>query len=401
MKRVLIIVGTRPEAIKVAPIAMAMREGDAPLTPVLCLTGQHPEMAEDALAVFGITPDIRLNCVEPGGDLCQTAASVVRAVGKLIDEQQPGTVLVQGDTLSAYAGGLAAVLRRVPLAHVEAGLRSGCENDPFPEEIARKQLSHLARWNFAPTRQAVRNLRAEGIPADRIVQVGNTVIDALRLVRASVTPSQDLARPLILVTVHRRENWGEPLRRVCRAIRELSRRNVSWRFAFSVHPNPSVGRQVRDELQDCDAVELLDCPRYDAWVERLVRCRLILTDSGGIQEEACALGRPTLVLRQTTERPEAVQAGTALVIGADDRNIVDHTERIMHDQSLYQKMSQPNDMYGDGFASQRIVEALVRDLPTDRSPATPALAGLTAYRTGSRQSAARSHPASRQWTRSK
>lgn len=369
MRRVLIIVGTRPEAIKVAPIVLAMRESDAELTPVLCLTGQHPDMAEDALAVFGVGPDIRLECVQPGGDLCRTAASVVSEVGKLIDDQQPDAVLVQGDTLSAYAGGLAAALRRVPLAHVEAGLRSGCEHDPFPEEIARKQLSHLARWNFAPTPDAVRNLRIEGIRAERISQVGNTVIDALRIVRAKLAVGQDADRPLLVVTVHRRENWGEPLERVCRAVRELAARNADWRFAFSVHPNPSVSRQVRDGLCGCDAVELLDCPRYDEWVKRLVRSRMILTDSGGIQEEGCALGRPILVLRETTERPEAVEAGTALVIGTDDRAIVDHAEGIMSDSRLYARMARPNEVYGDGFASGRIVDALARDLKAVVFPA--------------------------------
>jgi UDP-N-acetylglucosamine 2-epimerase (non-hydrolysing) len=231
-------------------------------------------------------------------------------------------------------------------------------HDPFPEEIARRQLGGLATWHFAPTDAAVRNLLAEGTPSRSIHHVGNTVIDAMRIVRSGMpTAPMDNART-VLVTAHRRENWGAPLIRICVAIRRLAERNPDWRFVFSVHPNPALQAVVARELGMCAAVERLDSPPYNEWVEQLVRCDLILTDSGGIQEEACALGRPTLVLRETTERPEAVEAGTALIVGTQAADIIEHAERILGNAGIYARMAQPSAVFGDGHASERIVDIL-------------------------------------------
>lgn len=361
-RQVLVIVGTRPEAIKLAPVVLALRAADGGLSPVVCLTGQHPRLAAEALGAFGLGADFVLDCVPPGGDLCTTAAGVVSAIGKLLASRPFAAVIVQGDTLSAMSGGLAACLRRVPVAHVEAGLRSGRMDDPFPEEIARRQLATLARWNFAPTAAAVRCLLSEGIAPASIHRVGNTVIDAMRLVRATLpTDSASDGGPLVLVTAHRRENWGEPMERICAAIRELATRNPHWRFLFSVHPNPQLQALIARELGECPAVERVSSPPYDEWVRRLVSCELVLTDSGGIQEEACALGRPTLVLRETTERPEAVEAGTALLVGTQAHNIIIHAERILGDAGVYAAMAQPRNVFGDGHAAERIAEILCND----------------------------------------
>ena len=373
MKKVLLIVGTRPEAIKVAPLVLAMREEGSGLSPEVCLTGQHPRIADEAFDVFGIKADSCLACVPSGGDLCVSAGSVIAAVGMLIDERKPDMVMVQGDTLSAMAGGLAACLRRVPLAHVEAGLRSGQLDDPFPEEIARTQLSHLATWNFAPTDAAMDNLYAEGISPERIYRVGNTVVDAMRLIRERLPAASDSPQKMILVTAHRRENWGEPLERICDAVHRLAVEHDDWRFVFSVHPNPDIQRIVRRAFHDCPWLTLLASPAYDAWVRQLVDCDLILTDSGGMQEEGCALGRPVLVLRKTTERPEAVEAGAAMVIGTQVDDIVYHTQRVMSDADVYARMAQPRSTYGDGFAAQRIVAALRMELNC-----TPQLASVIA-----------------------
>ncbi len=378
MSRVLIIAGTRPEAIKLAPLVLALRRTD--VRPVLCLTGQHPRIAQEALDVFAIEADCRMECVPGGGDLCRMAAGVVASTGRLIDETRPDALIVQGDTLSAFAGGLAAALRRVPLAHVEAGLRSGSNDDPFPEEISRRQLSHIATWNFAPTPAAADNLRAEGIDAGRIHVVGNTVVDALRFARASIEP-RDTDGPLLLVTAHRRENWGDPLVRICEAVRELAQRHRDWRFVFSVHPNPNVGDVVRRLLADQSNVTLLDAPRYDEWLRYLFACTLILTDSGGMQEEGCAIGRPVLVLRERTERPEAVASGAAVICGTQQDRIVAQCERVLTDAGVYARMARPRDVYGDGYASERIAAILARDLANARrneaSAPRPAYAATT------------------------
>lgn len=359
MTRMLFIAGTRPEAIKIAPIVLAARASMSPSNaePLVCLTGQHPTIAADALSVFGIKADLHLNGASVNGDLCASAATMINATGQLIDQVNPDVVVVQGDTLSAYAGGLAAALRRVPVAHVEAGLRSGNMHDPFPEELARKQLTHLATYHFAPTVRAVENLIAEGVNRDAIHLVGNTVIDAMRLVRSRIKPLTSNGFT-ILVTAHRRENWGRRMDHICTAIADLARRNRDWRFIFSLHPNPALRKQVLGALTDCNAIEFVDSPPYDQWVRRLVQCNLILTDSGGIQEEACALGRPTLVLREVTERPEAVSAGSAMVVGTDPDRIIERAEQVANDPVLYARMARPRTVFGDGFASERIVQIL-------------------------------------------
>ena len=370
MIRVLFILGTRPEAIKMAPIILAARE-DRAIEPIVCLTGQHPQIATEALSVFDIEPDCILECAPSGGDLCIAAAEMIRAAGELIAERQPSVVLVQGDTLSAYAGGMAAALRRVPVGHVEAGLRSGDMNDPFPEELARKQLAHLSQMHFAPTMRAAQNLIAENIDRETVHLVGNTVIDAMRLVQSRKGDTTNQAFT-VLVTAHRRENWGDRMDQICAAVAELADRQPSWRFVFSLHPNPALQQQVRRALSACDSVEFVESPAYDDWVRRLVGCDLILTDSGGIQEEACALGRPTLILRDVTERPEAVHAGSAIIVGSDRERIVFEAIRIANDARVYERMSRPRKVFGDGFAAECIINIIKTSVGTEVGQATGA-----------------------------
>jgi len=404
MTRVLFILGTRPEASKMAPIVLTARE-DGAIEPIVCLAGQHPRIATEALDVFGIKPDCVLGYAPSGGDLCVAAAEMIRAAGQLIDARRPDVVLVQGDTLSAYAGGLAAALRRVGVGHVEAGLRSGDMNDPFPEELARRQLAQLSRMHFAPTVRAAQNLMAEGIDRATIHLVGNTVIDAMRIVQnrnestpdgwpallewpahlgwpaslevgdammntmtrsiiesptdeATARPSDSSEAFNVLVTAHRRENWGIRMDQICAAIAELAARQPNWRFVFSLHPNPALKTQVRGALSGCASVTFVESPAYDEWVRQLVGCDLILTDSGGIQEEACALGRPTLILRDVTERPEAVHAGSAIIVGTDSGRIVFEAVRIANDAAIYQRMSRPRKVFGDGCAAKRIINVI-------------------------------------------
>jgi len=347
---------------------LAAHGSDREIEPVVCLTGQHPHLAREALAVFDVTPDITLDCVQPGGDLCHTVSSVVSAVGRLLDKVLPDVLIVQGDTVSAMAGGLAAALRRVPLAHVEAGLRSGDMKDPFPEELSRRQLSHLAQWHFAPTQRAVYNLLVEGIAPASIYRVGNTVIDALRVVRDRLEPGSGRGRS-VLITAHRRENWGEPMMRICAAVARLARIHADVHFVFSLHPNPKLQRLIRQALVGIDNVELIVSPGYAKWARYLVRCDFILTDSGGLQEEGSAIGKPILVLRETTERPEATEAGNAVLVGTRTDEIIKWAERLLTDSRLYRTMSRPNQVFGDGYAAERIVR-LMADTPLRSAPFT-------------------------------
>jgi len=368
MKKVLFAIGTRPEAVKLAPVIMALRREAPKLTSVVVLTGQHPDMARDALEVFGLVPDIQLDVLQGTADLGVMVSRVVEAVGGLIDSHQPQAVIVQGDTLSAFSSGLAAALRRVPVAHVEAGLRTGCLDDPFPEELARRQLAQLSRWNFAPTREAEMNLLREGVRPESIDRVGNTVVDALRIVRQGIEtdarkcPNDTSESWTLLVTAHRRENWGPGLNRICEAMKRLTTLCPELRVVFSVHPNPSVRSVVHSQLAGVRGVSLVDAPPYGEWVRMLLACDCILTDSGGLQEEGTALGRPVLVMRAATERPEALRAGSATMVGTEVDSIVSSVRMLMTDRETYAYMATHRDVFGDGFAAERIVARIVVDL---------------------------------------
>jgi len=374
--KVLVTFGTRPEAIKMAPVVLRLSElaqagHDVELT--TCVTAQHREMLDRTLSIFGIRPDIDLDLMLPGQSLACFATRALEHLDRVIEDVAPQALLVQGDTSTAMAGALAAFYRRVPVGHVEAGLRTGNRYCPFPEEVNRRIISTLATWHFAPTDRAAEALRREGVDGADIHVTGNTSIDALLHVVASAPPWEtDSLGPdgrLLLVTAHRRENFGEPLRRICRAVKELARRHPAVSFLFPVHPNPRVRPTVYEALGGVANVVLSEPLRYDEFVGAMKACYLILTDSGGIQEEAAALDKPVLVLRENTERPEAVAAGTARVVGTRADAIVAEVERLLASPDEYLEMAGATNPFGDGSAARRIVDILLAPGPPEDGPA--------------------------------
>jgi len=362
-KRVMCVVGTRPEAIKMAPVILALRNQDWAATHVVA-TAQHREMLDQTLSAFGVVPDRDLNLMKPNQTLSELNARALTAIDDEIVRAQPDFLLAQGDTTTVLAAATAAFYRRIPFGHVEAGLRTFDLDNPFPEEFNRVVTSRIARLHFAPTESARQNLLSEGVDEGRIFVTGNTVIDSLLHTSAKTerTPNADLPqRKLILVTVHRRENFGQPIGDICTAIETIVDTNPDVEVLWPVHPNPNVTEIVRGRFGGKERVRLVDPLGYVAFVEASNAAYLILTDSGGVQEEAPALAKPVLVLRQATERPEAVEAGVARLIGTDTRAIVAETDQLLHDRSHYETMARGGSPYGDGKASARIVEA-VRDL---------------------------------------
>ncbi|MCS7179003.1 MAG: UDP-N-acetylglucosamine 2-epimerase (non-hydrolyzing) [Anaerolineae bacterium] len=365
--KVALIVGTRPEAIKLAPVALLMRQMPEAFHPVLIATAQHREMLDQVLTLFDLQPDYDLNIMRPDQSPFEVTAGILTRLRSILQAEGPDLVMVQGDTNSAFAGALAAFYHRIPVAHVEAGLRTYDKYQPFPEEINRRLVSVLADWHFAPTDRARKNLLREGTPPERIFVTGNTVVDALQMILSHPSPPlpafvTQLApeQRLLLVTAHRRENWGQPLRRICAALRILAQRFPEVSLAFSVHPNPNVQNTVRQELRDVPRIHLLEPVPYPAFVHLMARSYLILTDSGGIQEEAPSLGKPVLVLREVTERPEGVEAGVLKVVGTDVDRIVSEAACLLTDEMAYREMAQQRNPYGDGRAAARIVEILKR-----------------------------------------
>jgi UDP-N-acetylglucosamine 2-epimerase (non-hydrolysing) len=366
--RVLSIVGTRPEAIKMAPVIRALSEHDA-LRAAVWLTDQHQEMLGQVLDVFGLAADQRLGPAARTRSLARMTARLVTGLGRLLARERPAAVLVQGDTTSALAGALAAFYSGVPLGHVEAGLRTRRKDAPFPEEANRRLISVLADWHYAPTEWARRNLLAEGFADESIVVTGNTVIDALRSIdptRFDPDPAAGAAlasaERLILVTAHRRENHGAPLRDLCAALRSLAERNPDVALAFPVHPNPRVREPVHRRLGGHPRIHLLAPLDYLGFVGLLRRCHFVITDSGGIQEEAPAFGKPVLVLRDTTERPEGVEAGTARLVGTERGRIVAEAERLLRDAAAYDAMARAHHPYGDGDSARRIAAHVAESL---------------------------------------
>ncbi len=365
MKRVMIVFGTRPEAIKLAPVIREIQKRSPQMQTVLVVTAQHREMLDQVLRLFCIQPDYDLDIMSPGQTPFEVTNRTLSGLKPLLESERPDVVLVQGDTTTVLAASLAAFYAQVPIGHVEAGLRTYDKYRPFPEEMNRRLVSHLADWHFAPTEQARRNLLQEGIRDSQIVVTGNTVIDALLSVVKSdyafahpILSQIDYRRRVILATAHRRENWGEPIRRVCMAIRDIVSHYADALVVFSVHLNPEVQRTVRAELAGVERVHLVEPLDYEPFVQLMNRSFLILTDSGGIQEEAPSLGKPVLVLREVTERPEAVQAGTVSIVGTDAQRILDETSRLMDDPDAYRQMSRAINPYGDGHAAERIARTL-------------------------------------------
>jgi UDP-N-acetylglucosamine 2-epimerase (non-hydrolysing) len=368
VKRIMIIYGTRPEAIKLAPVIKEMRKSRH-LQPVITLTGQHRSIVDQVHGMFGISPDHDLDVIRPKQSLDGLTGRVLSRLTEVLHAERPDAVIVQGDTTSAFAGALAAFYQRIPVVHVEAGLRTDDIYSPFPEEANRRLTSQIATLHLAPTPASEANLLRDGIKADQIVVTGNTVIDALfSAVRQQVpygSPELEAVdrenSPVLLVTAHRRESWGQGMRDVADAVSRLARMHPDLKVVLPVHPNPAVRETllpVLDGLSNVLTVEPLD---YGAFSRMLRRSTVVLTDSGGVQEEAPSLGKPVLVMRDTTERPEAVAAGTARLVGTDSDHIVEQVGSLLTSERAYREMANAVNPYGDGHAARRTVDAITHE----------------------------------------
>ncbi|HAT2868305.1 TPA: UDP-N-acetylglucosamine 2-epimerase (non-hydrolyzing) [Serratia marcescens] len=368
--KVLTVFGTRPEAIKMAPLVHALAQDEA-FESRVCVTAQHREMLDQVLRLFEITPDYDLNIMKPGQGLSEITCRILEGLKGVLEEFKPDVVLVHGDTTTTLATSLAAFYQRIPVGHVEAGLRTGDLYSPWPEEANRKLTGHLAMYHFAPTENSRKNLLRESLLDKHIFVTGNTVIDALFWVRDRVMshaalqadlaqryPYLDATKKLILVTGHRRESFGGGFERICSALAEIARTHPEVQVVYPVHLNPNVSEPVNRILKGIDNVMLIDPQDYLPFVYLMTKAYMILTDSGGIQEEAPSLGKPVLVMRDTTERPEAIDAGTVRLVGTDVAKIVEAVTRLLTDESEYHAMSRAHNPYGDGHACRRILEAL-------------------------------------------
>ncbi len=369
MRRVLLIFGTRPEAIKMAPLVRVLSERSE-FDLVTCVTAQHRQMLDQVLDWFHIHPDHDLNLMQPSQTLADLTARALQSVSKVIEEVGPDVVLVQGDTTTAMASAMAAFYLRTPVGHVEAGLRTRNMYNPFPEEINRHLISVMATYNFAPTKTAREALLAEGADPGSIHVTGNTVIDALQWTVAQPhtlrlgIPLDNPSERLILVTAHRRESFGPDFEAICLALRQIAVRNSDVRLIYPVHLNPNVQAPVYRILNGVERIHLIDPLPYPDFAHLMKRSTLVLTDSGGLQEEAPALGKPVLVMRKTTERPEAVEAGTARLVGTDTETIAAATEELLHNPAAYERMATAISPYGDGHAAERIADILAGQHPT-------------------------------------
>jgi len=367
MKKVLIVFGTRPEAIKMAPVVKAFKESNNFETKV-CVTAQHREMLDQVLEFFDITPDYDLNLMKPNQNLHNLTGEIINGLKPVFEEFNPDFVFVHGDTTTTMAGSIAGFYSGAKICHVEAGLRTFNKYAPFPEEINRQITGRIADFHFSPTEQSKQNLLAENISEDGILVTGNTVIDALldgvekvksidnekiNMLKGLVNPDKDI----ILVTGHRRENHGEGFLNICKALKEIvSANNVQ--IVYPVHLNPNVQKPVNKILSDVVNIHLVAPLPYEAFLWLMEKSKLIITDSGGVQEEAPSLGKPVLVMRETTERPEAVEAGTVILVGTNAEKIVREANTLLQDAEKYKSMSKLHNPYGDGKASKRIVEFL-------------------------------------------
>ena len=362
MRKILTIIGTRPEAIKLAPVLLELKKHPESFQSTVCVTAQHRELLDQVLSWFGITPDFDLDLMEENQQLAQFASRALSGIHEVLGKAGPDVVLVQGDTTTVMMAALASFYKKIPVGHVEAGLRTNDRYNPFPEEINRRVAGVLATFHFAPTKRAAQALVSEQVPQENIYITGNTVVDALLwTIKSPVT--LDLGFPLdekriILVTAHRRENFGEPFISLCLALRDIAERNPDVRIVYPVHPNPNVREPVGRILTGHPRIHLVDPLRYEIFSHLMNRAYLILTDSGGIQEEAPVLGKPVLVMRNTTERPEAIEAGTARLVGTDRERIVEETERLLKSSEHYHHMASVQSPFGDGRAAERIVEIL-------------------------------------------
>ena len=365
MLKVMTIFGTRPEAIKMAPVVKALEAADD-MESIVTVTAQHREMLDQVLHLFSITPDYDLNIMSQGQTLYDVTCKALLGLQGVLKEAKPDVVLVHGDTTTTFVGALAAFYEGIPVGHVEAGLRTGNIYSPFPEEMNRKLTGAIGTYHFAPTSTSESNLLKENINPDHLYVTGNTVIDALQTtVQTDYTFKEELLNQIdyvnnkvILVTTHRRENLGDPMRNVYEAIRDIINEQEDVEVIFPMHRNPKVRNIVQDVLGHMDRVHLIEPLEYEPFANLMARTYLIMTDSGGIQEEAPSLGKPVLVLRDTTERPEAVEAGTVKLVGTDKESVYRTATELLVNETAYLAMSNAVNPYGDGLASDRIVQAL-------------------------------------------
>lgn len=364
MIKVMSIFGTRPEAIKMAPIIQEMERHKSEIDSVICVTAQHREMLDSVLDTFQITPDYDLNIMKKGQTLDSVTGTILHGLNNILDREKPDMVLVHGDTTTTFASALSAFYHKIPVGHVEAGLRTHNLYSPYPEEANRQMVGTIAELHFTPTMQSLKNLLQENKDPEKIYVTGNTAIDALR---TTVKKEYDSAALLwagdariILLTAHRRENWGEPLKRVFTAVNKITEKYPDVRVIYPCHMNPAV-RGLADEMfANNDHVRVIEPLEVTDFHNLIKKSYLVLTDSGGIQEEGPSLGKPVLVVRETTERPEGVEAGTLKLLGTSTENIVKQVSRLLDDEIEYERMSKAENPYGDGHASERIVNAIVR-----------------------------------------
>jgi len=370
-RKVMVVIGTRPEAIKMAPVVLELKKHRAHFEPQICVTGQHREMLDQMLRVFGLRPDYDLGVMKAGQSLADVTAACVTGLDPILRRERPALLLVQGDTTTTFAAALAAYYCHIPVGHIEAGLRTGRKQDPFPEEINRRLTTHLTDFHFAPTEGARSNLLFEGVNPENILVTGNTVIDALLLTQARLAKEPTLAvdclgstdgLKIILVTAHRRESFGLPFRRICEAVRALAEKRPDVLVVYPVHLNPNVQAPVQEILGGLPNVKLLAPLDYVSFVACMQRAHVLLTDSGGIQEEGPSMCKPVLVMREVSERPEAIAAGTACLTGTNPEAIVAAVSSLLDDPACYQRMTAHANPYGDGHAAERIVQFLISQM---------------------------------------
>lgn len=374
MKKILLVFGTRPEAIKMAPLVKALQKDSEHFETKICVTAQHRQMLDQVLEVFDIVPEYDLNIMAPNQDLYDITSRVLVGLRGVLDDFAPDIVLVHGDTTTSMAAALAAFYRQIPVGHVEAGLRTYNMLSPWPEEMNRQVTDRMCTYYFAPTEKSRQNLLRENVDATKIHVTGNTVIDALLMAVDIIEKKPQIKtaiedelrdkgyamdnRPYILVTGHRRENFGEGFLNICKAIRQIAEEHPEMDIVYPVHLNPNVQKPVYELLSGTPNIYLVKPLDYLPFVYAMQHSTLLLTDSGGVQEEAPSLGKPVLVMRETTERPEAVEAGTVRLVGTDVAAIVGNVQELLHDPEVYRKMSESYNPYGDGHACERIVDAL-------------------------------------------
>lgn len=378
LKKILIVVGTRPEVIKVAPIINELKKNQSDFNVRVCITGQHESMLISALEIFQIKPDYNLKIMEPNQTLFSITSKIINKLEAVLEEFGPDLVMVHGDTTTTLSASIASFYKKIKVAHIEAGLRTSNKYSPYPEEMNRRITSQIADYNFAPTKESFNNLLNEGIDKSKIIITGNTVIDALLQTLNKISDDTDLKRKLeaklaledfnlkenkriVLVTGHRRENFGEKFINICKAIKDLAIANNDIDIVYPVHLNPMVQEPVHNILKDLDNVFLINPLDYESFIYLMNKSYIILTDSGGVQEEAPSIGKPVLVFRENTERPEAVDAGTVKIVGTERNKIRDEAQLLLDKKQLYNEMSRSLNPYGDGKASKRIVNFLTKE----------------------------------------